>query len=168
VNTIENKFGRTALEVRRTAVHEAGHAVVGRASGLLCGQPICVADFEEREGGHAFAADPWTIWSSWERQGRSRLIASVVRRQSIMTMAGNAAEIEILGGSDGGDDRYWIEHPQCASLSATDSPASLSLLANGPSLEIGWHDVAATDDRRDPLAPITRSIFHDCCNAEGG
>ena len=56
-NKIENKFGRTVAEVTRTAVHEAGHAVVGRALGLLCGQATCGPDVEG-EAGHAITANP--------------------------------------------------------------------------------------------------------------
>ena len=110
-NKIENKFGRTVAEVTRTAVHEAGHAVVGRGLGLLCGQATCVPDVDEGEAGHAITANPWEIWAAWKRQERYRPFESVVRRRIMMAMAGREAEIEILGLAtlDGdGDDRHWI------------------------------------------------------------
>lgn len=57
---------------RHTAVHEAGHAVVGRVLGLDCGVVSIEINRTDREAGHAIIADPSVTLSGWERIGRFR------------------------------------------------------------------------------------------------
>jgi hypothetical protein len=41
-----------------TKIHEAGHAVLGRALGLTCGSATIIPNKDEDEAGHAAIADP--------------------------------------------------------------------------------------------------------------
>ena len=91
---------------KHTAIHEAGHAVVGRALGMSCGHVTIEAD--DDSAGHHIVADPWQIMFEWEQRDRYR-DASVVFHGRIMTfMAGALAETEFFGISQGGDgDDQW-------------------------------------------------------------
>jgi hypothetical protein len=40
------------------AIHEAGHAVIGRVLTLVCGHATIVVDHEAGELGHSITADP--------------------------------------------------------------------------------------------------------------
>jgi ATP-dependent Zn protease len=42
---------RTTKQLRRTAIHEAGHAVVGRVLGTTCGEATIVPDYDEMTAG---------------------------------------------------------------------------------------------------------------------
>lgn len=97
-----------------TAIHEAGHAVIGRVLGMICGHATIEPD--EDSGGHAIMADPWEILGVWDGNApgegfrRHGQIESVYRARILTFMAGWAAEVELLGGCWGGDgdDRYQI------------------------------------------------------------
>ena len=65
-------MGRTPDELRRAAYHEAGHAVVQRVVGMLCGSATIVPDHEEMTAGFAIIHDPWAVYSAWERRGKFR------------------------------------------------------------------------------------------------
>src|SRR6266446_6649808 len=52
---------------RSTAIHEAGHAVIGRVLGLTCDSATIIPNEDEREAGHALIADPWKTHSDWEQ-----------------------------------------------------------------------------------------------------
>lgn len=93
---------------RFTAIHEAGHAVVGRAVTMLCGGASIVAD--EDSAGHSITADPYDVIAKWEEREKWREPASVYRGRIITLAAGAEAEVEILGDHYGGDgdDRYRI------------------------------------------------------------
>jgi hypothetical protein len=95
-------------ESRRTAIHEAGHAVIGRILGMVCGHATIRAEHDS--SGHAVTEDPWSTVSAWERAGKFRDEASVWRGRIMTFQAGSATEIEILGACGGGDedDRYQI------------------------------------------------------------
>ena len=64
---------RTPAAVRRTAYHEAGHAVTGRVLGLVCGDATIVPDFEEMVAGVAITRDHFTADDAWEMRGKFRI-----------------------------------------------------------------------------------------------
>jgi hypothetical protein len=87
---------------RRTAIHEAGHAVIGRVLGLTCGGATIVRDYADRSAGHAITGDPHRAIADWEARGRWRY-KSMFRAKIMALMAGSEAENECLGGYGGGD-----------------------------------------------------------------
>jgi ATP-dependent Zn protease len=91
-----------------TAVHEAGHAVIGRVLGMLCGHVTIDAD--EDSSGHGIVDEPYAICSAWEQRGRYREMSTVIIGRIMTFMAGAESEVEILGSCRGGDDgdRYQI------------------------------------------------------------
>lgn len=94
--------------LKHTAYHEAGHAVIGRRLGMICGPATIHAD--DDSAGHSITADPWAIQAVWKEREKYREFESVVRGRIITFMAGHETECEILGNDAGGDgtDRYWI------------------------------------------------------------
>jgi len=110
---------------RSTAIHEAGHAVVGRVLGMVCGDATIVPDCEKGEAGYSIICDPWATASKysldtlseeeWLRADDTGIWPIKVRdsrlafRGRILTcMAGAEAEKELLGyyvGGDGDDRR---------------------------------------------------------------
>jgi hypothetical protein len=121
---------RSRRDLRGTAIHEAGHAVIGRVLNLICGHATIEAD--EDSAGHHIIADPWAIAYHWEQAWRQRIEQAVAAggnkwelwntsrlyrdSDSVFTarilayMAGREAEVEILGRCRGGDgdDQYQI------------------------------------------------------------
>jgi len=105
--------GRTAEQLRRTATHEAGHAVIHRVVGMVCGGAFIVPDYDTMSAGFAIAADHYVTDYAWERRGKFRDFGSVsILRGRIMGfMAGREAEIIAFGEKHeigDGDDRYQI------------------------------------------------------------
>ncbi|MBR1149336.1 hypothetical protein [Bradyrhizobium sp. JYMT SZCCT0428] len=98
-------------DLRHTAIHEAGHAVIGRALGLKCGGASIVRDGQF--AGFADIEDPDEsgILSGWRARGRYRKPNLPWRGFILAKMAGAEAEAVLLGLSKGGDadDRYRIE-----------------------------------------------------------
>ena len=105
-----------------TAIHEAGHAVIGRVLGMVCGGVSVIPNEAEGEAGHAITADPNATWYQYEKQYFDQLrcglrppkyrdFGPVMRGRIITYMAGAEAEHVLLNGSAGGDgdDRYQIE-----------------------------------------------------------
>jgi ATP-dependent Zn protease len=88
-----------------TAVHEAGHAVIGRVLELPCGLATIVPNKEEGSAGHAITGDQWAILGHWEdeRAKYHRDMPTVWRARMIAFMAGAEAERVVLGDSAGGD-----------------------------------------------------------------
>jgi len=91
-----------------TAIHEAGHAVIGTVLGMLCGSTSIEPD--DDSGGHGIIHDPDDIDDAWRRQGRYRKLSTVFVGRIMSFMAGAEAEVEICGACQGGDgdDRHQI------------------------------------------------------------
>lgn len=92
-----------------SAIHEAGHAVIGRILGMICGGASIVAD--DDSAGHSICADPLEIAPHWRERGRYRETKVIFRGRILTYMAGAESERVIVGSCDGGDgdDRYQIE-----------------------------------------------------------
>lgn len=97
-------------ELIQTAIHEAAHAVIGRAMLQVCGGASIVTD--EDSAGQAFCADPYRTQWEWDQRGKHRSFSSVLVGRIITFMAGAEAEREILGDCRGGDgdDRLQIAY----------------------------------------------------------
>ena len=95
---------------RHTAVHEAGHAVIGRVLTLVCGGVSTEPDFETGEAGSAIIADHFACTYAWEKRGKVRTDDAALHGRIIAYMAGAEAEVVILGSTQGGDgnDRLQI------------------------------------------------------------
>ncbi|MDO9416219.1 hypothetical protein [Pararhizobium sp.] len=89
------------VDQRHLSIHEAGHAVVGRALGMACGHVTIVKD--DDSAGHSITDDPYFILQAWEDAGRYRDFSSVMTGRIMAYMAGAEAETVILGFSRGGD-----------------------------------------------------------------
>ncbi len=92
-----------------TAIHEAGHAVIGRKLGLLCGQAS--VDQDDDSAGHSINVDPYVTLEHWWACGlHYREFRSVIVGRILVLMAGAEAESVILGQCEGGDldDRHNI------------------------------------------------------------
>ena len=96
------------------AVHEAGHAVLGRVLTLVCGRATIERVTIQRDDsyGHAITHDPWATMSEWEKRGKVRFSQNAVWvARTIAYMAGAEAEIEIRGSQTwpgDADDRLQI------------------------------------------------------------
>jgi hypothetical protein len=101
---------------RRTAIHEAGHAVIGRVLRFPCGPASIVVDVEENEAGHAMTGDQWETWTKWyvddahDFYKRGKLMRSIYRGRILVFMSGAEAEKVFFGKCRGGDgdDQYRI------------------------------------------------------------
>ena len=81
----------------QTAVHEAGHAVIGRALNVVCGE-VSIDPDDEDHLGYSAMSDPRF---SWERgDGPKRALAEAF---CVALYAGAEAERVILGTADVGD-----------------------------------------------------------------
>ncbi|TNC16422.1 hypothetical protein FF100_04030 [Methylobacterium terricola] len=100
--------GKSMSELHRTAIHEAGHGVIGRAVTMACGGATIVADDES--AGYSITADPYAVLAAWETREKWRPPSSVWVGRILAYMAGAEAEEVILGDCQGGDgdDRRWI------------------------------------------------------------
>jgi ATP-dependent Zn protease len=105
-------YMRSMERERYTAFHEAGHAVIGRVLGLVCGAATIVPD--ARGVGCATTKSPLATLDAWDARGRCRYnghdLKSVYRAYIMELMAGReAAELCCGPGGDfigdGGDIR---------------------------------------------------------------
>jgi ATP-dependent Zn protease len=96
--------------ILRTAYHEAGHAVIARVLGILCGPASIQPDLAEGSAGHAIIGDTWETDARWEERGKFREHASVLRGRIMAVMAGAEAEAVFMGQHSVGDDDdvHWI------------------------------------------------------------
>ncbi|MEI9413216.1 hypothetical protein [Mesorhizobium salmacidum] len=93
-------------DLRHTAIHEAGHAVIGRVLGMGCGYATIIAD--DDSAGHGIVGDPWQILGDWEQRERYRDASTVFHGRMMSFMAGALAEYEFFGTCEGGDgDDQW-------------------------------------------------------------
>ena len=92
-----------ATQREHTALHEAGHAVIGRVLGIRCGHATILAD--EDLAGHSLAAPPHEFLERWwHNLGRYYREEAAAFHARIMTyMAGAEAERVLLGACNGGD-----------------------------------------------------------------
>jgi hypothetical protein len=104
----------TRHQKRATAIHEAGHAVIGRVLGLVCGPVTVTADHES--AGHSIIADPWDTISAWNDALQAQVECgacpvkyynprAAFRGTIVARMAGAEAEVILLGRCQGGDGR---------------------------------------------------------------
>lgn len=93
-----------ATQREHTAVHEAGHAVIGRVLGVPCGHATILAD--EDSAGHSLAAPPQeTLERWWHNLGRYyREEASAFHARIMTYMAGAEAERVLLGACNRVDE----------------------------------------------------------------
>src|SRR5262249_43144222 len=85
----EPTMKRNRAELWRTAIHEAGHAVVARVLGLDSGLPTIVPNFDLEEAGHHINRSPWKTLYEWEKRGLlHRTVRRAVRGCIMMCMAG--------------------------------------------------------------------------------
>jgi hypothetical protein len=106
---------RTRAQLMSTAIHEAGHAVVGRRLGLGGGAATIAPDHVDATFGHAVTAYELAEGRRWRGEG------AVWRARIIACMAGGEAEKILLGIEPNGDgrDRKEIEF-MAEFLSGTD------------------------------------------------
>ena len=103
VNGARRTISEAEIELITTAIHEAGHAVIGRILSMSCGQASIVPDFNDFSAGHSICDDPWIIYGHWDARGKYREIISVFRGRIMTFMAGAEAELEVLGRQAVGD-----------------------------------------------------------------
>lgn len=89
---------------RHTAIHEAGHAVIGRAVALPCGGATIVPNGDLGSYGAATVGSADDAWHQWQLREKFRDYLSAVRARIITVQAGHEAEAEILGLAIGNDD----------------------------------------------------------------
>lgn len=102
---------RSRKQLKHTAYHEAGHAVIGRVLTLHCGNATIRPNYAEAVAGYVITHDPYKILHEWEKRGHVRDSQDAVWHARIMTyMAGAEAEKILLGSGGLGDvdDRYQI------------------------------------------------------------
>jgi hypothetical protein len=89
---------------QHTAIHEAGHAVIGRVmSGMPCGKVTIKPDFEKQDAGNTITVTPYEMLRYWEKHGIYRWPRSAICARIMTYMAGAEAENVILGRCHGGD-----------------------------------------------------------------
>src|SRR6478672_11015359 len=80
-----------------TAVHEAGHAVIGRILGLPCGT-VTIEPSDDQELGHADVDDPGRVWQRGDGPRRP-----LIEKSCVCLYAGREAERIIAGSAEVGD-----------------------------------------------------------------
>jgi hypothetical protein len=99
----------------RVAYHEAGHAVIGRVLGLVCGAATIVPDYSDMSAGKATVHKNYGVTiDAWDSPGHSRShrenrIESACRAGILMSMAGKEAAVLCCGPGFDGDEDDQIE-----------------------------------------------------------
>jgi ATP-dependent Zn protease len=97
---------RSPKQLRQTAIHEAGHAVIGRVLKQICGRATIKPDWDEGTAGHHIVADPYVTLEHWWKIERYRghdEYGSIMLGRIVTFMAGREAEEEILNSHGCGD-----------------------------------------------------------------
>ena len=125
-------------ELRHTAIHEAGHAVVGRVLKQVCGSATIDADYDLDEAGHDICAEPWITLGRWWGDGPDTAtrphgtMKGVMLGRIICYMAGWLAEEECLRQCAGGDED---DHYQVDLMLASTLPDDADLTAYAARIE---------------------------------
>jgi hypothetical protein len=93
---------RTKADLKATAYHEAGHAVIGRVLGVSDGRVTIRPDYNTGSAGREFGATPSEICAKYPERDHN----AVIRAWIISVMAGAETEAALLGRvalGDGGD-----------------------------------------------------------------
>jgi hypothetical protein len=88
----------------RTAIHEAGHAVIARVLTLPCGGATIEPNYSTMAAGNAITFEPYACLAEWEKRGKARSLEAALRARIITLMAGREAEIEFFGRHGEGDE----------------------------------------------------------------
>lgn len=112
------KKGRRGLkagarrQLKTTAYHEAGHAVIGRVLKLPLEDATIKPNYDEAEAGHSIIPDPYACLLEWQWGGHmpGGGLDTVFHARIMAYMAGAEVEMVLLGSrAEGdGDDRYQI------------------------------------------------------------
>jgi hypothetical protein len=86
---------KTRTQLKATAYHEAGHAVIGRVLTLSCGRATIKPD--RAEAGHALTDDPHSCLHEWEKRGKVREKGNAVWHARIMTYMAVAETLNARG-----------------------------------------------------------------------
>lgn len=127
---------------RSVAIHEAGHAVIGRVVGLPCGLASIVPDDDLECEGRAIVGDADTAWNEWQLREKFRGHESAVRARIIAAQAGYEAEAEIVGQATGNDDDDREVAAACAedlSVLEDREAAALDRLRRAARHLVRWH-----------------------------
>jgi ATP-dependent Zn protease len=95
---------RAAEELRHTAHHEAGHAVIARVLTLVAGHATIKPDYDEGTAGVSVTHESYACLSEWEKRGKVRELDAVWHARIMTAMAGAEAEAVLLGRKSTGDD----------------------------------------------------------------
>src|SRR6516162_7983909 len=96
---------RTPEEERATAIREAGHAVIARVLGLVCGNVTIGVNYRTRTSGYGIIADPRVANDCWEQRGRYRPLEAAFRGRILAYMAGRGGRrgaVRLLPGRECG------------------------------------------------------------------
>jgi ATP-dependent Zn protease len=90
-------------DLRRIAIHEAGHAVIGRTMAQVCGKVMIISDSDDNSAGWSIIADIYKTMGFWDYPRRWRTQSTLMKGRIVAMMAGAEAEREFFGEGDFGD-----------------------------------------------------------------
>jgi hypothetical protein len=90
-------------DLRRIAIHEAGHAVIGRTMAQVCGDVMIIPDSDDNSAGLCIIADIYKTMRFWDHIRRWRTKKTLMKGRIMAMMAGAEAEREFFGEGDLGD-----------------------------------------------------------------